>query len=142
LWDAFFAAFAAAGGPPSWGDPQFHGVALRYAGAAEMAELKQLAAPATLDVPPLDMEVEDHATSAPLAVRKTAEALDLLESLLAIEFLLARDVLALREPPRKLGARTAAALKAVQAAIGQDPAGPAAGAVHRRVRGVISGGLA
>ena len=52
---------------------------LRYAGAARLAELRTLASPATLDVPVLDRGVEDHATNAPLAVRRTAEALELAE---------------------------------------------------------------
>ena len=35
----------------------------------------------TLDTPPLDIGVEDHATAAPLAVRTTEDALGLLEEI-------------------------------------------------------------
>ena len=52
-----------------------------------------MGATATLDTPPLDIGVEDHATGSPLSVRKTHEALDLLDDILAIEVLLAGDVL-------------------------------------------------
>ncbi|MCZ7661607.1 MAG: aromatic amino acid lyase [Thermoleophilia bacterium] len=88
LWDSFFASAAVVQGQLPAGR-EFPGLALRYAAASQFAELKQLGAPATLDVPPLDMEIEDHATSAPLTVGKTASALELLENLLTIEFLLA-----------------------------------------------------
>ena len=65
LWDAFFRQ--PAGGPP----PAVpYGLQLRYPAAALFAELKQLAAPATLDTPPLDLGVEDHGTSAPLSVQQ------------------------------------------------------------------------
>ena len=84
LWDAFFRQMT---GPPA----AAYGLQLRYPAAALFAELKQLAAPATLDIPPLDLGVEDHATAAPLTVRKTDAALGLLEDLLAIELLLAHD---------------------------------------------------
>ena len=87
LWDAFFRQPAS--GPSTVG----YGLQLRYPAAALFPELKQLAAPASLDTPPLDLDVEDHGTSAPLSVRKTDTALGLLEDLLAIELLLARDVL-------------------------------------------------
>ncbi|HEX6254980.1 MAG TPA: aromatic amino acid ammonia-lyase [Euzebyales bacterium] len=94
LWDAFFGRLAEGGVPSTGGGPpQLVGLALRYPAAAVISELTQLAAPATLDTPPLDIGVEDHATGAPLSVRKTHEALDLLDDILAIEVLLAGDVL-------------------------------------------------
>jgi histidine ammonia-lyase len=69
---------------------QVGGAALvRYAAAARYTELKQLAAPASLDIPALDVGVEDHATNAPLTVRRTDEALDVLDDLLAAELLTA-----------------------------------------------------
>ncbi len=137
LWDAFFQS---SGGTADWqpgGTREFFGLWLRYAAASQIAELKQLAAPATLDVPPLDMEIEDHATSAPLTVRKTASALELLESLLTIEMLLARDVVSLSRSWLKLGMGTEAALRSldeVLAASGDDRS-PAA--VHELVRTVV-----
>jgi histidine ammonia-lyase len=105
LWDAFFAA-----GPPEPGSeiPELFGVTLRYPAAAAAAELKRAAAPATLDVPPLDIGVEDHATNAPLAVRTTAQALDLLEEILSIEVLLACDVIDTMHPSPVLGSGTGA----------------------------------
>ena len=86
-----------------------YGLQLRYPAAAVFPELKQLAAPASLDTPPLDLDVEDHGTSAPLSVRKADAALGLLEDLLAIELLLARDVLSTAPEPPMLGAGTGGA---------------------------------
>jgi histidine ammonia-lyase len=62
----------------------------RYAAAARYTELRSLAAPATLDVGPLDMGVEDHSTNAPETVRRTDQALDVLEDILAVELAMAR----------------------------------------------------
>ena len=95
-------------------------------------ELKQLAAPATLDTPPLDLGVEDHHTAAPLSVRKTDVALGLLEDLLAIELMLARDMLATAPTKHVLGAGTDAALRMVEEAI--TVADPQPDAVHRALR--------
>jgi histidine ammonia-lyase len=65
-------------------------------------------------------------------VRKTDTALGLLEDLLAIELLLARDVLSTAPVPPTLGAGTAAALRTVEAAIAA--ADPYPDAVHRALR--------
>jgi histidine ammonia-lyase len=115
LWQAFFAGLGRmADLPPADALPPLPGVASRYPAARLVAELRQQAEPATLDAPPLDLGVEDHATSAPLSVRRTEQALDALdglEDILAAELLLARDVLAGREPAPRLGAGTAAALR-------------------------------
>jgi histidine ammonia-lyase len=126
LWDAYFRQPIT--GPPSVG----YGLQLRYPAAALFPELKQLAAPASLDTPPLDLDVEDHGTSAPLSVRKTDAALGLLEDLLAIELLLARDVLSTAPVPPTIGAGTAAALRTVEEAIAA--ADPFPDAVHRALR--------
>jgi histidine ammonia-lyase len=118
LWDAFFEAMATKGPPPAgWGTPELHGLSLRYPAAALYAELKGLAAPATLDVPSLDIGVEDHATNAPLSVRRSQEAIGLLEQILAIEVLLASDVLGVTDPAPSLGAGTTAALRDAREAI-------------------------
>ena len=109
-----------------------YGLQLRYPAAAVFCELKQLAAPASLDTPPLDLGVEDHGTSAPLSVRKTDTALGLLEDLLAIELVLARDLLAAAPARPVLGAGTGAALRTVEQAIGT--ADPYPDAVHRALR--------
>jgi histidine ammonia-lyase len=135
LWSAFFEGLAGLGGPPAGGTvPELFGLSLRYPGAALAAELKQLAAPATLDIAPLDLGIEDHSTGAPLSVRKTVEALDLLEGILAIEVLLARDVLSMAIPRPRLGAGTSAALHAAEQALaaGMDDRSPAG--VHRAAR--------
>ncbi len=127
LWDAFFEGVSRAGpatpgqpassAAPGSEPPELFGLPLRYPAAATFAELKQLAAPATLDVPPLDIGVEDHATNAPLAVRATAHALELLEELLSIEVLLAGDVLGTMQPPPVLGLGTGAVFAGSRAAI-------------------------
>jgi histidine ammonia-lyase len=109
-----------------------YGLQLRYPAAAVFPELKQLAAPATLDTPPLDLGVEDHHTAAPLSVRKTDAALGTLEDLLAIELLLARDLLAMMPTKPVLGASTDAALRMVEEAIAV--ADPQPDAVHRALR--------
>ena len=126
LWDAFFRQLS--GTPPMVA----YGLQLRYPAAALFCELKQLAAPASLDTPPLDLGVEDHGTSAPLSVRKTDTALGLLEDLLAIELVLARDLLAAAPARPVLGAGTGAALRTVEQAIGT--ADPYPDAVHRALR--------
>ena len=109
-----------------------YGLQLRYPAAAVFPELKQLAAPATLDTPPLDLGVEDHNTAAPLSVRKTDAALDLLEDLLAIELMLARDLLTLTPTEPVLGTGTDEALRMVEEAI--TVADPQPDAVHRALR--------
>jgi histidine ammonia-lyase len=136
LWDAFFSNVAGLGAEPSGGTvPRLTGLSLRYPAAALSAELKQLAAPATLDVPTLESGgLEDHGTSAPLSVRKADTALGLLEDLLAVELLMARDVLSTKPVTPTLGAGTGAALRVVEEAIAAgDPTGPPA-EVHRALR--------
>ncbi len=85
------------------------GPLLRYAAATRYAELRAMAGPVTLDVPPLDLGVEDHATNAPEAVRCTDDALDILEQILMAELLLARAALVLadRQPGVGIGTRVA-----------------------------------
>ena len=111
---------------------ELYGLHLRYPAAALFPELKQLAAPATLDTPPLDLGVEDHNTAAPLSVRKSDAALGLLEDLLAIELMLARDLLTITPTKPVLGAGTAVALRMVEEAI--TVADPRPDAVHRALR--------
>ena len=102
-----------------------------------LAELKQLAAPAALDTPPQDLGVEDHATGAPLSVLKTDTALRLLEDLLAVELLLAHDVLAGASTGRVRGAGTGPVLDMVREAVAT--AEPYPDAVHRAVRARLTG---
>jgi histidine ammonia-lyase len=89
------------------------GIMPRYAAGARNAELRGLAGPATLDIGPLDLGQEDHATAAPITVRRTSEALDALEEILVVELLMARDVLRFSGAPARHGVGTAAALAAL-----------------------------
>jgi histidine ammonia-lyase len=137
LWAAFFEAMSDGGpsfeGPP----PDLPGMHLRYAAAAAYAELRQLAAPVSLDVGVLDQGVEDHSTAAPLAVRKADEALDLLADVLTCELLLAADLLGLRPELPALGEGTAALYASVRGAIAGLP-DPSTDAVHAVVRATLS----
>lgn len=133
LWNAFFqnlenAAPGAAGAGL--------GLSLRYPSAGIYGELRHLAEPASLDIPVMDMGVEDHATGAPLTVKMTDEALDALESLLTIEMLLAHDVLATWPEMPSLGSGTGAALAAIDEAavtLGGEPSAE----VHRVMRSTV-----
>jgi histidine ammonia-lyase len=130
LWDGFMQQLVDL---PTTGEPMtLYGLQLRYPAAAVFAELKQLAAPATLDIPPLDLGVEDHHTAAPLSARKTDMALGLLEDLLAIELILARDLLGVTPAESVLGAGPDAAIRMVQEAITVADLQP--DAVHRALR--------
>jgi histidine ammonia-lyase len=115
---------------------------LRYAGAARVAELRTLAGPATLDVPALDLGVEDHATNAPLAARRSEEALALAEDVLAVELLTATATLgASAETRAEMAPRTGAAFDAVGRALaGMGPAHSAA-RVHGAAVELLRGGL-
>jgi histidine ammonia-lyase len=119
LWDAFFEQSAGlAGPPPADALPELFGLSLRYPAAAVVAELQQLAAPATLDVPPLESGgLEDHGTGAPLSVRKAEAAVGLLADLVAVELLLAHDVLGAMPARPALGHGTGAALEVVEQAL-------------------------
>jgi len=133
LWDSFMQQLTS-GSPqtPFKISSALYGLQLRYPAAAVFAELKQLAAPATLDIPPLDLGVEDHHTAAPLTVRKTDAALGMLEDLLVIELMLAHDLLSVSPTKHVLGAGTNAALQLVEEAIAA--AEPRPDAVHRILR--------
>jgi histidine ammonia-lyase len=126
LWDAFFRQLT---GPPPAAP---YGLQLRYPAAAAYSELRQVAAPATLDTPTLDLGVEDHGTSAPLTARRTDQALDLLTDLLAVELVLAHDLVVTATPRPVLGTGTRAALDLVEEAVAASDPFPEA--VHRAVR--------
>lgn len=91
---------------------------LAYSGAAISGELKQLAAPVTLGAPPLDLDVEDHATFAPQAVELTRRAVARLVLLLTIEAFLAADALGARAEPPRLGEGTGRAYAELAALVG------------------------
>jgi histidine ammonia-lyase len=142
LWAAFFEAMSG-GGPPSGGSPfegpppDLPGMRLRYAAAAAYAELRQLAAPVSLDIGVLDQGVEDHSTAAPLGVGKADEALDLLADILTVELLLAADILDLRPELPALGEGTAALYESVRGAIAA-LSDRSTDAVHSAVRATLS----
>jgi histidine ammonia-lyase len=111
---------------------------LRYSGAARAAELRLLADPATLDIVPLDLGVEDHSTNAPLAVRRTDEALDIVEDLLAVELLTATALLAWRAGSEaRMGPRTRSVFDLVAATLATMPSQTGNDTVHRTVRELL-----
>ncbi|MDQ2965555.1 MAG: aromatic amino acid lyase [Chloroflexota bacterium] len=115
---------------------------LRYSGAARAAELRTLAGPATLDVAPVDLGVEDHATNAPLAVRRTDEALDIAEDILAVELLIATASVGWKDDIRAgMSPRTGAALGLVASTLAALGAGASSAAVHAAARGLLDGPL-
>ena len=115
--------------------PELSGPMLRYAAATRAAELRELAGPVTLDIGPLDHAVEDHATNAVTAARRSAEALERLEDVLAIELVMAWQTAGSSPAPLTLGSGTRAALEALEAAVPVDGAGLAAAFHARRPAG-------
>src|ERR687895_720120 len=105
-----------------------------YSAAALLSELKHLASPVTLDCPPLDLDVEDHATLAPQAVMLARRALFVLETILAIEVLVAISVLDDRPQPTRLGRGTQPVYEAVHATLEPLEADASAATVVETVR--------
>jgi histidine ammonia-lyase len=104
LWAATFAKSADAN-RSVWGSTaDMRGTSLRYAAAAAAAELRQMANPASLDVGALDLGIEDHATGAPIGIDRTDLALIRLQDILAVELLMARDLLMVRRGDTRPGA--------------------------------------
>jgi histidine ammonia-lyase len=115
---------------------------LRYSGAARAAELRTLVGPATLDVAPVDLGVEDHATNAPLAVRRTHEALGVAMDILAVELLTATAILGSADETRaRMGPRTRAALELVAASLAALGPGVSSAVVHAAARDLLDGPL-
>jgi histidine ammonia-lyase len=117
------------------------GLSLRYAAAAEYAELRQVAGPASLDIVPLDLAVEDHATGAPLSVARTEVALEHLESILATELLMARDVLSTEGGSARVGAGAQRTMEALDRVVEDAGSDESAGRIHRAVCAAIRDGL-
>ena len=82
---------------------------LAYSAAAALAEVRQLAAPATLGVTTLS-GVEDHASLAPLALQLLERSAALVDELAAIEALHAVDLLCVTGV-RPTGRRNGSALR-------------------------------
>jgi len=108
-----------------------------YSAAALLSELKQLASPVTLDCPPLDLDVEDHATLAPQAVMLSRRALRVLETILAIEVLVAISALDDRPQRPRLGRGTGPVYDAVRASLEPLEADASAAAVVETTRGLL-----
>jgi histidine ammonia-lyase len=138
LWDRLAADFNAFT-PEAIGEMLRFGSPLaRYAGAARLAELRTLVGPATLDVPSLDLGVEDHATNAPLAARLTDQAVDLALDVLAVELLTAAASVGWQPEVRaQLAPGTSSILDRLAAAIAD--LGPGAGndRVHAAARELL-----
>jgi histidine ammonia-lyase len=85
------------------------------AAASILAELKHTALPVTLNGSPLNFDVEDHAPLAPQAVALTRQAIARLETLLAIELVVAADTIDLEDGGRSLGAGTGRLYRRIRA---------------------------
>lgn len=114
---------------------------LRYAGAARAAELRSLAGPATLDVAPLDLGVEDHATNAPFTVRRTEEALRVLEDVLAVELLTAIAHIDWQDTRPLLAPRTSRVVGLLASTLGALGGGSSSSAIHNAAREILLGPL-
>jgi histidine ammonia-lyase len=115
------------------------GLSLRYSSAAAAAELRQLADSASLDIAPVDFGIEDHATGAPLSVMRTDSALDRLEDIIAVELLMARDLLLAGDVD--VGVGTRAVLDFLGGTGAQVPHAASAADLHAAVKRSIAGGL-
>jgi histidine ammonia-lyase len=109
---------------------------VQYAAAALLAELKHLAAPVSIHLPPLDLDVEDHGTVAPSVVFTTRRALDLLDTILSCEAQMAIDLMNVMGLPR-LGRGTRAAYDQVTAAWARLPASAAPAIVVETTRAAL-----
>jgi histidine ammonia-lyase len=118
----------------------------QYSAAAILAEVKHLAAPVTIHCPPLDLDVEDHATLAASAVALARRSLAHLETMLAAEAMMAVDALAAGRRAGRLGDGTSALAEAVRVACRElgpdDPPARRVDAVRAALRagaGVLAG---
>jgi histidine ammonia-lyase len=118
------------------------GPLLRYAAATRAAELREIAGPSTLDVGPLDLGVEDHATNAVSAVHRTQQALDRLADVLSIEAILAWQIIAAAAGSggaAGLGLGTGAAVDGLEAAVPPGPVRAVSQRFHAAVREALLG---
>ena len=120
---------------------------LWYSAAGLLAELKFLAAPATLGAPTLSADVEDHSTLAPLALQQLERSVEAAAKLLTIEALTASYLLAeaqdtdLREAvTRQLGAGTGAVVRRLSELLaGQLPAAVLVEAARKELGDLLAG---
>ncbi|MFF2243454.1 aromatic amino acid ammonia-lyase [Arthrobacter sp. NPDC058130] len=119
---------------------------LWYSAASLLAELKIMAAPATLGAPTLSADVEDHSTLAPLALQQLERSVDAAEKLLAIESLTATYLLQEAAPEdealgRRLGKGTGAVVGHLGTLLAERPTAPALVEDARRVLNTAIEGL-
>jgi histidine ammonia-lyase len=113
---------------------------LWYSAAGLLAELKFLAAPATLGAPTLSADVEDHSTLAPLALQQLEKSVDALEKLLAIEALTASYLLLEAGAAQPLGKGTAAVVgRLADVLADRPPASELVERARRELRFVLDG---
>lgn len=140
LWDALVGSLLSETGEAQMADiargsrPEMAGLGLRYPAAGCYTRLRHLANPITLDVPTLDLSVEDHATNAPEALQLVEEAIDLVEDLLAVELLLAIPTLGRPLPLGAMGEGTRSLAEVVKATLDGLTLGTPPDTVHRLVR--------
>lgn len=143
LWDAAVTSLGTPGAgtappPPDGGaPPALAGLGLRYAAAARYTRLRQIAQPVTLDVPPLDLAVEDHAPNTAEALALAEEAAGIVEELCVVELLIAVAVLDRGAAPEQLGEGTRQLVAAVIDEFARVPTGALPHDVHRRVTGAL-----
>jgi len=97
---------------------------LWYSAAGLLAELKFLAAPATLGAPTLSADIEDHSTLAPLALQQLEKSIDAAEKLLAIESLTASYLLLEAEAAQPLGNGTGLVVGKLADVLADRPSAP------------------
>lgn len=141
LWDGVVSSMGelaggeASAGPPSEEGlpPMFSGLALRYPIAARYTRLRQLAQPVTLDVPSLDLSVEDHATNAAESLRTTDEMVAIVYEILAVEALLAFARFVTAPGKGESGARTGRMIERLSTAMASLAPGTLPDEVHAQV---------
>jgi histidine ammonia-lyase len=140
LWDAAVSSLGAAVGggeiPPldEGIPPSLAGLALRYPAAARYTRLRQIAQPVTLDVPSLDLNVEDHATNAAETLWTLREVVDVVTEILVVEILISFGRLSLEDPGTQLGAGSRQAIDLVGRVLDSLPPGTLPDETHRRVQ--------
>ncbi|MGA8791065.1 MAG: aromatic amino acid ammonia-lyase [Paenarthrobacter sp.] len=97
---------------------------LWYSAAGLLAELKFLAAPATLGAPTLSADVEDHSTLAPLALQQLEKSVGVLEKLLTIEALTASYLLLEAGAAQPLGKGTGVVVGRLADVLADRPSAP------------------
>lgn len=139
LWDAVVSSFGTnspdQGGPPLDGGapPLLAGLALRYPAAVRYTRLRQIAQPVTLDIPPLDLSVEDHATNASEALWVTGEALEIIREILTVEALIAFARLSMTSPGASFGEGTGKLVDVIAREVHGLPSGTLPHITHERV---------